>query len=205
MPKLRKEKIDEIRRLGAEGYTNTEIAERLGVSRGTARKYRVGADSPLILNDTDGLPVSSDLMKRLYDLQGILGSSSVADAVEQAYRDEVTAAKFRLNAWEEYAREGEEFSIDGMVNYLLAYNEDLRYDLEMYEEGYAEDHKKISNLKDQVKAMYNKGYEGGKRDYMIYFNCSNCGKPIVIKPGDEIHRYLLKKLPKAGWQHTSCG
>ena len=39
MGRLTKEKIDEIRRLGGEGYTKKEIAEKLGVSRSTVSKY----------------------------------------------------------------------------------------------------------------------------------------------------------------------
>jgi len=42
--------------------------------------------------------------------QRALGASSVADAVERAYRDEVAAMKFKLNLWEEYAGGGEEYT-----------------------------------------------------------------------------------------------
>jgi hypothetical protein len=40
MSRIRKEKVDEIRKLASEDYSDVEISEKLGVSRDTIRKYR---------------------------------------------------------------------------------------------------------------------------------------------------------------------
>lgn len=205
MGKLRKDVIDEIRRLGGEGYTQTEIADTINVDRGTVRKYLVGADSPLVLEKTGEPRLSDGVMKTLYDMQGIMGCSSIADAVIKAYRDELSAIKFKLNTWEEYAPYGEEFSVEGLIEKLLTYGKELESELHVYEDGYSEDQKTITDLREKIQERYDEGYAQGRRDYMIVFRCSRCGGPIAIRPGDEVHEYLMERLAKDRWQHAQCG
>lgn len=207
MPKIRKETVDEIRRLGVKGYTNTEIGEQLGVSRGTARKYRVGSSS-VLMKDRGELSLSDGILRRLYDLQGVLGVSSIADAVERAYRDEVSAMKFKLNLWEKYAAEGEEFSIEGLINKLVEYIEETEGELKLYMDGYPEDQKTIAELKEAGQARYDEGHEAGyeeaRLDFALYIKCSYCGKPILIEPMKRTHSIIAGFLLDSEWGHGSC-
>ena len=208
MPKIRKETIDEIRRLGSEGYTNTEIAESVGVHRDTVRKYRIGANSPIVFDNSGGLSLNDGVTKKLYEMQGVMGASSVADAVERAYRDEVSAMKFKLTLWEAYGPEGEEFSIEGMVTHLTDRIGDLELDkriaVNLLERSKAE----IAELKERSKVVYDEaceaGYERGKRDHAIYFRCAGCGELCLVKPNGIVHRFINNVLIENGWGHTSC-
>lgn len=199
MGKLRKEVIDDIRRLGEEGYSQVEIADSLSVDRGTVRKYMVGVDSPLVLEDK--LSVSNGLMKRLYDLQGILGASSIADAVERAYRDEVSAVKFKVSAWEEYASDGGEFSVEGLIEQLLKHIKDVEDELNATSRITRE---MIANLKDLVQRRYDEGYEEGQSDHAIYIPCAYCRRPYQVKPLSEAHGVITRMMIENGWGHSVC-
>lgn len=96
MGKLKKEVVDEIRRLGEEGYSIAEIVDRVDAGRDSVRKYLVSADSSIDLDGAEGPRLSDGITRRLYDLQGILSASSIADAVERAYKDELAAMKFKF-------------------------------------------------------------------------------------------------------------
>lgn len=153
MPKIRKKVIDEIRRLGMEGYTTTEISEQVGVSRGTARKYRVDAEASLVQKDSGkaGLSLDNDITKVLYDLQGVMGAPSKAAAVERAYRDAVAVMKFKHTLWEEYSAEGEEFMVEGLIKVLMDHIKFVEKDLKMFTDGYEDDQKIIEKLEKAVK------------------------------------------------------
>jgi predicted transcriptional regulator len=208
MGKLKKEAVNEIRRLGEEGYTTTEIADRVDVHRDTVRKYLVGADSPLVVEKTGEPRLSDGVTKRLYDLQGILSANSVLDALETAYRDEVAAVKFKLNLWEEYAPYGREFTIEGLIEELTGYVEDLEHDLKIYLDGYPEDQKTIAELKEAGQARYDEGHEAGyeeaKREHALYVGCIFCDRPILIEPMGRGHAIITSLLSEVGWSHTSC-
>ena len=204
MPKIRKETIDEIRRLGGEGYTNTEIAEVVGVHRDTVRKYRVGANSPIVLGNSGGLSLDEGVLKRLYEIQGIMGASSVADAVERMYRDEVAAMKFKLTLGEVLGQTGEEFSIEGMVRYFTDRIGDLEVDNRLYEKSRAE----VAELMERSKVVYNEankaGYERGKRDHAITYRCAGCGKSCLMRPNGDDHKYVVEVLAEERWGHSAC-
>jgi len=89
MPKIRKETVDKIKRLSIEGYTNTEISEKLGVSRGTARKYRVDADESTVKEGT-----FFSLVDKLSRLQG---AESREDALLRAIDTQVKFNPYILN------------------------------------------------------------------------------------------------------------
>jgi len=102
MPKLRKETIDGILSLIEEGYRDVEIADKLGVTRQTAAKYRHRDNvkthplKPMATADSDQRQLSSQMIKRLYDLQGVLGVESLEEAVDVAYSTLCAATKYML-------------------------------------------------------------------------------------------------------------
>ena len=205
---MRKEIIDEIRRLGGEGYTITEIVNMVDAGRDAVRKYLVGGDSSVVLDGTEGVGLSDGVTKRLYDLQGVLGASSIADAVERAYRDEVAVMKFKLNLWEEYAPFGEEFTVEGLIKKLVEYIEETKGELKLYMDGYPEDQKIIAELKEADQARYDEGHEAGyekaKREYALYVRCIFCDRPILIEPMGRGHAIITSLLSEVGWGHTYC-
>lgn len=208
MGKLKKEIVNEIRRLGEEGYTTAEIADSLNVHRDTVRKYRVGAGSSVVLKNTGESRLSDGVRKRLYDLQGILGAESVLDALETAYRDEVSAQKFKLTLWGEYAPYGEEFTVEGLVQKLKEFAEELESELKIYEDGYAEDQQTIKGLEVSSRTKYDEGYEAGygkaKQDHAIFVGCSYCDRPIPIEPMGAAHATITNLLSEVGWGHALC-
>ena len=208
MGKLKKEVIDEIRRLGKEGYTTAEIADSLNVHRDTVHKYRDEAGSSTVLKDHGELALPDGFMRRLFDLQGLLGSSSIGDALETAYRDEVTAMKFKTTSWEEYTMGDEEFTFEAMIMKLLDYIEELESEQRIHEEGYVEDHATIANLKEVAQAKYAEGYEAGyseaMRKYAIRYRCAYCGDTCLMMPNGDDYKFVVEVLAEAGWGHSSC-
>ena len=208
MGKLRKDVIDEIRRLGGEGYTITEIADMVDASRDAVRKYLVDGDSSVVLDGAEGVGLSDGVTRRLYDLQGVLSASSIADAVERAYRDEVAVMKFKLNLWEVYALHGEEFTVEGLIDKLVEYIEEVEYELKIYTDGYPEDQKTIAELKEADQVKYDEGYQTGygkaKQDHAIFVNCVYCGNPYQVQPMSKAHRFISEILSANEWGHISC-
>jgi len=147
-------------------------------------------------------------MKRLYDLQGILSANSVLDALETAYRDEVAAVKFKLNLWEKYASENEEFTVEALIEKLKEYIEETEGELKLYMNGYPEDQKTIAELKEAGQARYDEGHEAGyeeaKREHALYVRCTFCDRPILIEPMGRGHAIITSLLSEVGWGHTSC-
>jgi len=206
--KLRKEVIDRIRDMSTSGYTDTEIAEKLDVDRKSVSKYKVDAGSSIVLDGAEGLGLSDGITRRLYDLQGILSASSIADAVERAYRDEVAAIKFKMTSWEEYTLGDEEFTFEAMIMKLLGYIEDLEFDQKIHEKGYVEDRATIANLKEVAQAKYAEGHEAGYSEamqkYAIRYRCAYCGDACLMMPNRNDHKYIVEVLAEAGWGHLSC-
>ena len=206
MPKIRKETVDEIRRLGREGYTNTEIGERLSVSRSTARKYRVDPGSSLVREDSGkaGLSLDSEITKGLYDMQGVMGASSLVGAVKQAYLGVVSVAKLKVTHWPVYGDDEEEFTVEAMIQRLLSfinYQETTGVEnLEALREADAE----IERLEEFAEERYEEGLKQGKRDYGIYFRCAGCGGVCLVTPNGDTHRHIIEMLAKDGWGHASC-
>ena len=48
----------------------------------------------------------------------------------------------------------------------------------------------------------NDGYEKGKEDWQIWFDCNVCGEPCAIKPGSKAHKEIIKHLEN--WGHEEC-
>ena len=141
MPKLRKETIDGILELIKEGYRDVEIADKLGVTRQTAAKYRHQGDvktHPLKLLETSDpgpSPLPSKVVKQLYDLQGVLGAESLEEAVDIAYKNLCTASKYMLKY------EGVD-TVEGVI---------LRLEKELV--NWAEAYDKIRQNRDEFQAM----------------------------------------------------
>jgi len=66
MGRVSKAKIDEIKRLYQEGYTKKEVAEKVGVSRGTVAKYT--PKEGVAPGGVGPSPVLEEVVKAFYDL-----------------------------------------------------------------------------------------------------------------------------------------
>ena len=150
MGKLRKVVVDRIRDLSKAGYTDAEVAEELGISRKSVAKYKVGGDSSFALRDYVELSLSDGLMRRLFDVQGLLGSPTIDDALETVYKDELAAMQFKMTSWKEYSFGDGEFTVEALINNLLKHIEYLESELKIHEEGYVKDRETIENLKKQL-------------------------------------------------------
>lgn len=84
MPRLRKEKQDRILGLIEEGYTNVEISEKVGVALSTVSRYRKKLSKKEGESDPE-IGLSDKSMKKLYNLQGMLGKNSLNDAIDEIY------------------------------------------------------------------------------------------------------------------------
>ena len=204
MGKLKKEVIDKIRRLGGEGYSITEIVDMVDAGRDAVRKYLVDGDSSVVLDGAGGAGLSDGITRRLYDLQGILSASSISDAVERAYRDEVSAVKFKLAHWEKYAAEDEEFSIEGMVKHLTEHIRDLEFDDKIATNIWEKNKAEIVELKESAEERYEEGYQKGQNDYGLLVPCTICGNPITLTSGTEIHRHIVEFCREQGIIHNDC-
>jgi flagellar biosynthesis/type III secretory pathway protein FliH len=59
-----------------------------------------------------------------------------------------------------------------------------------YERGFSEGHRQ--------------GYKKGEADYKISYNCSVCGREIIMSPGEGDHLAMKKLMKEAGWAHSRC-
>jgi len=155
--KLGKKAVERIRAMLAEGYSLTETAAELGHTRKTVASYAddpeaspvQGASGKMVLSLSDGD------VKVLYNLQGILGASSVSDAIEMAFRDELAAMKFKLTIWDPrkfiYRTEVKPFTFENLVTVLTEDIKSLYEDIDEFIVGYDEDQRIIAELKKAAK------------------------------------------------------
>jgi len=206
MPKIRKETIDKIRQLGTEGYTNTEIGERLSVSRGTARKYRVDAGPSLVQVDSGkvSLSLGDDVTKLLYDLMGVMGAPSIIGAVKQAYLDTVALTKLKVTHWPVYSEEGEAFTAEEMIERLVGFITYLEKAAIEDRTAIREAEAESERLKELAEVKYDDGYEKGKLDFAIHVKCVHCNGAILIEPRGVGHRTIVNLALEGGVAHTHC-
>lgn len=204
--KLGKEVVDQIHVMLEEGYNKTEVAAKLGINRKTVASYAVDTGSSLVQRDSGKMSLSLDsgITKVLYEIQGVMGASSIVGAVKQVYLDVVSVAKFRVTHWPIYACDDEEFTTEAMIQRLIDfidYQESSRNDdLKALFEAEAE----IERLKEFAEERYEEGLEQGRQDHAIYVRCVYCGKPYQVTPLSEIHGVVTQVLLEAGWGHGSC-
>ena len=84
MPKMGKEKQDMIFDLIENGYSNVEVAAKVGVSSGTVSRYRKKAPKKEEKSDPE-IGLSDKSMRKLYNLQGMLGKHSLNDTVDEIF------------------------------------------------------------------------------------------------------------------------
>ena len=137
MPIPRKEKKDEVKKLIEEGYNNVEIAEKTGLSKGTVSKWRTELSRNQIeetQSDVKGggpsvgyLPVSGDSLKKLHDLQGLFGHSTLDDTIDMLHKEmpRIMAQAFRVNM-DFHGGPGEAFEMLAERERLLREATDLR-------------------------------------------------------------------------------
>ena len=206
MGKLGKKMIDRIRAMLAEGYSYTETAEELGIDRKTVASYDIDDKSSLVQEDSGKMSLSldSEITKVLYDMQGVMGASSLVGAVKQAYLDVVSIAKLRVTHWPVYADDDEEFTAEAMiqrlVNFIDYQESELNDNLKFIREAEAE----IERLEEFTEERYEEGLEQGRREHAIYVKCVYCGKPYQVKPLSKTHGVITQALVELGWGHASC-
>jgi len=106
MPKMKKEKSDEILKLLDEGYTNVEIARKAHVSEGTVSRIRSRLKKDEKKNNEGAkkieiplvsVPLSMDALKKLGAIQTVLGCNTLDEAINLLYSDvpKIMAFKFK--------------------------------------------------------------------------------------------------------------
>jgi len=53
-------------------------------------------------------------------------------------------------------------------------------------------------------AGYKLGYDEAEEEFKITYPCSVCGKPTVMRPGDNDHIAMKGYMREHGWAHSSC-
>ena len=48
------------------------------------------------------------------------------------------------------------------------------------------------------------GFKEAEEEFKITYPCNVCGRPIVMRPGDEDHKDAINYLNSAGWGHSTC-
>lgn len=207
MGRLGKKMVNRIRAMLAEGYSYTETAEELGVNRKTVASYAVDDAKSSLVQDESGkmvLPMDNEITKILYDMQGVMGSLSLVDAVKQAYQDEVSLAKLKVTHWSIYADEEEEFTAEAMVQHLVGFIDYLETDQREWANSLRDANAENERLKEFAEERYEEGFEQGEQDNAIYVKCAHCGKPYQVTPQTEIHGVVSQVLQELGWGHISC-
>jgi hypothetical protein len=92
MGRISKTKIDEIKRLSSEGYLKSEIAKKVGVSRGTVIKY--APKEGLAAGDKGFSLVLEALVLSFYQLLTNLNCSPYLDEASMVQMTENLALKF---------------------------------------------------------------------------------------------------------------
>ena len=143
-------------------------------------------------------------MSRLYQLQGLLGANSMEEMIEAVYLDQLAADKYRLKYMEEIPDAEAPKTFAGIIAEEKGDATDLKYDLDIYMNGFREDRRLIEELKDEAERQYEAGYEERKNEYALLFPCGRCGEPCTIEPGTEIHRLIVEFLRENGIVHEDC-
>lgn len=209
MGKLGKTVVDQIHALLEQGFNKTEVASKLGISRKTVASYAVDTEQPpgLVGHGDMGLPPDNEITKLLYEMQGIMGTQTLLEAAQQALRDSISTARLRVTHWPKYSGD-EGFSVEGLIRKLLEHIEDLTYDQSIHDEGYVADQVTIVNLKEEVQsksdASYAEGYSKASQDYAIYVGCVYCGRPCLVRPRSQAHRFISEMLSGSDWGHVGC-
>ena len=101
MPKLRKEKVDEIKKLLEEGYTITEVMEKTHVSRNPVTNIakELKAERETVPQKQTSTTLNNESMKKIGFMQGIYGADSLDDVIDKIYEDVklLTQLKFRFD------------------------------------------------------------------------------------------------------------
>ena len=210
MGKLGKKSVERIRAMLEEGYSLTETAAELGHTRKTVASYAVDTEPSPVQKDSGkmDLPLGDGDVKVLYKLQGILGASSISDAIERAYRDELAAMKFKPLIWDtkkyRSATEGKQFTVEELIKILMNNIESAEKDLDEFTEGYHKDVKIIAELEEATQAKFEEGLEQGRDNHAIYVGCPYCRKPYQVEPLSFTHEVITKHLVQGGWGHDAC-
>ena len=206
MGKLGKEAVDQIHVLLGEGFNKTEVATKLGINRKTVASYAADTGTSLVREDSGraGLSLDSEITKVLYDMQGVMGASSLIGAVKQAYLDAVSLAKLRVTHWPVYTDGDEEFTAEAMIQRLVDFIDFQESGISDFMESIREDKAEIERLEEFAEERYEEGLEEGRRDNAIYVKCVYCGKPYQVKPLSKPHGVITQALAELGWGHASC-
>jgi len=149
--------VDRIKDMLAEGYSLTETATKLGHSTKTVAKYGVDTEPPQVQRESRkmDLSLSDGDIKLLYNLQGILEVSSVSDAIERAFQDELAAMNYKRLIWDKeinrYRTEGKQLTVRALIKLLTDSIDSLKDELKMFRDGYHEDQKIIEKLEKAAK------------------------------------------------------
>lgn len=206
MGRLGKEGIDQIRALLGAGYSKTEVSKEMGIDRKTVAKYADDTGPSLVQVDSGkvSLSLGDDVIKVLYDMMGVMGAPSILGAVKQAYLDTVALTKLKVTHWPVYSGGDEGFTAEAMIQHLLNfidYQEDESKDnIKALRDADAE----IERLKEFAEERFRDGYTKASQDHSIYVNCVYCGKPCLVKPRTQAHRFISEILSENDWGHTSC-
>lgn len=206
MGKLGKKEVDQIHVLLGEGFNKTEVATKLGINRKTVASYAADTGTSLVQVDSGKMSLSlgDDVTKLLYDMQGVMGASSLIGAVKQAYKNAVSLARLRVTHWEVYSGGDEGFTAEAMIQYLLNFidyqDDELKDNMKSFHEAEAE----IERLKELAEDKYDEGYTKASQDHSIYVGCTYCGRPCLVRPRSQAHRAISEMLARSDWGHASC-
>ena len=132
MPKLTKEKSDEIARLLGEGYTNLEVSKKTHVSEGTVSRIKGRLKNgggqvakPEVSSESSapfGSLLSRESLNKLGAIQVVLGCGTLDEAVDLLHRDvpKLMAYKFKA-ALDFHGTPAEVF--DELLEALRAFND----------------------------------------------------------------------------------
>ena len=51
---------------------------------------------------------------------------------------------------------------------------------------------------------YKQGYKKGEAEHKITYSCCVCNGELVMKPGENDHIAMKKRMSDAGWAHSRC-
>ena len=62
----------------------------------------------------------------------------------------------------------------------------------------------LKNVAVEYKKAFSGGYEKARQDWQITYPCYICGGEVVVSPGSEDHKALIKALKNEEWSHQAC-
>lgn len=210
MGRLGKKAVERIRAMLEKGYSLTETAAELGHTRKTVASYAVDTEPSPVQGDSGNmdLPLGDGDVKFLYNLQGILGASSISDAIKKASQRALSTMKFKPLIWDtkkyRSATEGKQFTVEELIKILMEHIESVEEDLDEFTKGYHKDQKIIEELEEATQAKFEEGLEQGRDNHAIYVGCPYCRKPYQVEPLSVTHELITKYLVQGGWGHTHC-